>query len=75
MGDEIKITLEGLLQTIVKTKKITINLYNEKNLLLITFLLDGWNSLDDFLTDDEVTSIEIVNATTINVTIDTSKND
>lgn len=69
------ITLEGLLQTIYTTKPMTINLYDEKNLLLISFNLAGYKALDDFLCDDDVTRIEIINATTLNITIDTSNND
>lgn len=75
MDNNILITLEGLLKTIYTNKDITVNLYNEDNLLLITFILAGYNSLDDFLMDDEVKKIEIVNATNLKVTIDTSKNE
>lgn len=71
---EIKITLQGLLETLTSTKPITINLFSEKGLLLITFVKNGYDCLDDFLMDDEVTKIEIVNMTTVNVTIDTSNN-
>lgn len=71
----ILITLEGLLKTIVSTKDITINLYHvegtdpETKTLLITFILAGYDSLDDELMSEEVKAIEIVNTTTINVTI------
>ena len=68
------ITLEGLLKVIETTKPITINLYDENNLLLITFELSGYKSLDDFLEDDEVTKIVIKNLYNIDVTIDTSNN-
>lgn len=74
MENDILITLEGLCQTISSTKNITINLFDEKNLLLITFVLAGYKSIDDFLMDDEVIKIEIINTTLINVTIDTSLN-
>ena len=74
-NEEIKITLEGLLGVISSTKKITINLYNENDLLLITFILDGYKHLDDFLCDDEVIKIELPSMTTMNITIDTSRND
>lgn len=73
--NDILITLEGLLKTIVSTKDITINLYRveetdpETKTLLITFILAGYDSLDDELMSEEVKSIEIVNTTTINVTI------
>ncbi len=68
------ITLEGLLKVIESSKIITVNLYDENNLLLITFGLPGWESLDDFLCDDEVTKIKINNLTNIDITIDTSNN-
>jgi hypothetical protein len=70
----IEITLKGLLEVISSQKVITINLFNENNLLLITFGLSGYDCLDDFLLDDKVTKIEIVNVNTINVVIDTSQN-
>lgn len=84
--NEILITLEGLLKTITSTKPITINLYHMVQpvedpevepikALLITFLLPGYDCIDDFLMDDEVKSIEIVNSTNINIVIDTSLND
>jgi len=75
MGNDIKITLEGLLSVIESTKPITINLYNEENLLLITFVMAGFECLDDFLCDDEVTKIKIVNLNTLDITIDTRLDD
>lgn len=78
--NDILITLEGLLKTIVSTRPTTINLYSAATdpeadpTLLITFLLPGYDCLDDFLMDDEVKAIAIINATTINITIDTSLN-
>lgn len=68
------ITLEGLLKVISSTKDITINLFDENNLLLITFGLKGYECLDNFLCDDEVIKIEIINIATLNITIDTSNN-
>ena len=76
--NDILITLEGLLKTIVSTRPITVNLYKEEtdeetpDVLLITFLLPGYECIDDPLMDDEVKKIEIVNTTTINIVIDTS---
>jgi len=73
--NDILITLEGLLKTIVSTKDITINLYRveetdpETKTLLITFILAGYDSLEDEIMSEEVKAIEIVNTTTINVTI------
>jgi hypothetical protein len=69
------ITLEGFLSVISTTKPITINLFNENDLLLISFELAGYQALDDFLADDEITKIEFKTLNTINVTIDTSKNE
>ena len=66
------ITLEGLLKVITSQKVITVNLYNENDLLLISFGLPGYDCLDDFLLDDEVTKLEITNLYNINITIDTS---
>ena len=68
------IILEGLLSVIESEKPITINLYDENNLLLIKFELPGYKSLDDFLEDDEVTKIKINNLYNLDVYIDTSKN-
>ncbi len=66
------ITLEGLLKVIASEKVITVNLYSENDLLLITFGLPGYDCLDDFLLDDEVLKLEITNLYNINVKIDTS---
>lgn len=66
------ITLEGLLKVITSTKVITVNLYNENDLLLITFGLPGFDCLDDFLLDDEVTKLKISNLYELDITIDTS---
>jgi hypothetical protein len=69
------INLEGLLKVIVSGKVMTINLFNENDLLLISFGLPGYDCLDDFLLDDEVKKIELVNVTNVNITIDTSNNE
>ena len=68
------IDLKGLLSVIVSEKPITINLFNEKNLLLITFVLPGYRYLEDVYEEDPVTRIEIKNLSTLNITIDTSAN-
>ena len=70
--DPILITLKGLLSTIQSDKDIKVNLFNENDLLLITFILAGYPALEDSLEDDEVKKIEIVSNTTLNITIDTS---
>lgn len=61
------IDLQGLLTTIESEKIITVNLYNEKDLLLITFGLPGYDSLDDELLTREVRKIKISAVTIINV--------
>ena len=68
------INLKGLLSVIVSEKPITINLFNEKNLLLITFVLPGYPCLEDVYEEDPVTRVEIKNLSTLNITIDTSAN-
>lgn len=68
------IDLKGLLSVVVSEKPITINLFNEKNLLLITFVLPGYSYLEDVYEEDPVTRIEIKNLSTLNITIDTSAN-
>lgn len=72
--EEIAITLEGLLKVIQSDKIITVNLYDENDLLLITFGLPGYMALDDFLCDDEVTKVIIKSLTSMDIYIDTSKN-
>ena len=68
------INLKGLLSVIVSEKPITINLFNEKNILLITFVQPGYKMLKDIYEEDPVTRIEIKNLSTLNITIDTSAN-
>lgn len=72
--EEIKITLEGFLSVVKSDKTLTINLYDENDLLLITFGHPGYSALDDFLCDDEVLEISFPKNATINIKIDTSKN-
>ena len=72
--EPLLITLKGLLSTIKSEKPITINLFNQEDLLLITFELAGYSALDDFLEDDEVLEISFPKYNTINVKIDTSNN-
>ena len=68
MGDDI-ITLGGLLSTISSTKNITINLFNQSNLLIITFILTGYKALEDDLEASQVTKIEILTPTSLNIII------
>ena len=68
------ITLGGFLAVLESAKPITINLYDQNELLLITFIKDGYNALDDFLCDDSILKITIKNMQTLDITIDTSNN-
>ena len=74
MNPEIEITLKGLLSVIESTKPITINLYDENDLLIITFGLPGYSALEDTLEADEVTKIVIRNLYTLDVYINTANN-
>ena len=67
---ESLITLKGLLSTISSTKTITVNLYDQDNLLIISFGLPGYAALEDELELSTVTKIEIPTLTSLNVTID-----
>ena len=59
--------LKDFLAASVSTKTITVNLYDEKQLLLITFNLPGYSCLDDELEEREIKSWTINNLTSINV--------
>ena len=74
MNPDATITLGGLLSVIESTKPITINLYNQDELLLITFVLDGYPCLEDVLEQDPVTKIVIKTLNQLDITIDTSNN-
>lgn len=73
------ITLEGFLSVVKYTKPVTVNLFakaateEEENQALISFLLPGYDCLDDFLLDDQITSIEILSLQSFNIVIDTSE--
>ena len=68
------ITLGGFLSVLEGVKPITINLFNEENLLIITFVKDGYEALEDVLELDPVLKISIKNLQTIDVVIDTTGN-
>ena len=74
MDNDILITLKGLLSVIQSEKDITINLFDENDLLIITFLMNGYSALEDVLEADEVIKIEFPKMNTINVTINTVNN-
>lgn len=63
-----------VLKVIKSDKDITVNLYDENDLLLITFVLAGYDCLDDFLMNDEVLELSFANLNKINIKIDTSNN-
>ena len=68
---ENPISLGGLLSTIVSTKPITVNLFRGE-LLLITFILDGYQALEDEIEAATVKKIVLKNLNTIDVTIETN---
>lgn len=61
------IDLFGLLTTIESEKVITVNLFNDADLLLISFGLPGYDSLDDELLELPVRKIKINNVANINI--------
>lgn len=63
------ITLKGLLSVIESVKPITVNLFDENDLLLITFVLPGYPYLEDELEDREVAKLKINNLTNIDITL------
>lgn len=60
-------TLSNLLSVIKSNKTIIINLYDENDLLLISFGHPGYMHLDDELETREVESMEILTLTSINI--------
>ena len=65
------IDLKGLLSVIVSEKPITINLYNNASkLLIISFVKDGYEALQDDLEQSEVKQITFRNLNTLDVYID-----
>lgn len=64
------ITLAGLLSVIESEKTITVNLFDENDLLLITFSLPGYPCLEDALEERIVAKVKIKSLTTIDVTLE-----
>jgi len=65
------INLKGLLSVLVSEKPITINLYNNASkLLIISFIKDGYEALQDDLEQSEVKQIIFKNMNTIDVYIE-----
>lgn len=59
--------LEGLLSIIKSEKIITVNLFDENDLLLITFHLPGYEHIEEDLLLREVAELKIVSLNTINI--------
>ena len=74
MNENIVI-LEQFFSVVQLIKPITVHLFDETGLLLISFDFEGYDALDDFFMDDRVIKIEYVNLTTLNIQIDTSEDD
>ena len=71
---ETTITVKGFLQTIESSKAITINIYNQTqieeetvNILLITFLHSGYDSLEDILKNAQIIKTVINNLSSIDI--------
>ena len=67
-----EITLGGFLSVLESAKPVTINLYKENELLIITFIKDGYEALEDELEAASVKKIVLKNINTIDVTIETT---
>lgn len=67
-----EITLGGFLSVLESTKPITINLYKEDELLIITFIKDGYTALEDQYEAATVKKIILKSLNTIDVTIETA---
>lgn len=66
------ILLQNLFRVIDETKnKHTVTLYNEKDEPLITFVLPGWQFLNDFVIDDPVLEFAIPQMDQIRIKINT----
>ena len=62
-------TLESLLVTLRSSKKIMVDLYNNADLLIVTFNLPGYDAIDDELLAKEVKSIELPAVNSIKITL------
>lgn len=67
-------TLLSLFNAIKSDKIITINLYNENDLLLITFGLPGYDALDDYLLERKVDTLEIQRLDMLKIKIKAQEN-
>lgn len=68
------IPLQELLYILNDSNKgrIVVNIYNEKEEILISFILMGWECLNDFICDDKVISISFKSTTEIDIKVDTT---
>ena len=62
-------TLESLLAALRSEKKIYVDLYNNNNLLLISFNLPGYESVDATILAREVKSLELPAINTVKITL------
>ena len=59
--------LENLLSVLKSSKTITVNLYDENDLLLISFGHPGYDALDDDLLVRDIRELEFLTLANINV--------
>ena len=62
-------TLQSLLEALRSEKKIYINLYNNSNLLLISFNLPGYESVSPALLAEEVKTLELPAINEVKITL------
>ncbi len=62
-------TLESLLEALRSDKKIYIDLYDNANLLLISFNLPGYSSVSPVLLATDVKSIDLPAINTMKITL------
>ena len=66
----MNINLRGFLSVLSSTKAVRINLFDEATkLLIISFDQPGYSALEDSLEESEITKIEVLNTTAMNVYI------
>ena len=62
-------TLQSLLEALRSEKKIYVNLYNNANLLLISFNLPGHSAVDPTLLAEDVKTVELPAINEIKITL------
>lgn len=63
------IELQELCSIITCSTRATVNLYDNNNLLLIAFNIEGYESLDDELLTRTVTKLQILSDKSISITL------